>query len=239
MVEARSNGRSWNDSEVFEGIVLAILSNSTDWSKVEAVRPCLKALFFDFDLTRYSTLHEGDIKNEFVPWFIERGAGSMHLAGSLKQLIETAIKLDRYARQHGSVENFLAWLLKRNASDHKRLAVALGTPGEYKLPGLGIPLAAEALKNIGYDVAKPDRHVNRAVVCFGLVEVPKWRNRSKHETPQNLSSRELMSIMEAVEKLAQRIGETATFVDNAVWLLCAKSGLHMTNSDLLRLATEK
>jgi hypothetical protein len=236
-IEARKRGRSWKDAEVFEGMLLAILSNSTDWSKVEAIAPLLRPLFFNFNLAAYGGVSSEDVDSKFVPWFMEHRAGSMQLGDSLKQLALAARKLSSYSAHHGSAERFFDWLYRRNHSDPKRLAQSLGAPGEYKLPGFGIPLAAEALKNIGYDVAKPDRHVNRAVVCFGLAEFPHWDLRGGYETPQ-LKPNELFAVMEAVEALSKEVGETVTLVDNAIWLLCAKSGLHLTNEELVALATK-
>src|SRR5439155_14304541 len=115
-----------------------------------------------------------------------------------------------------------------NGSDSKLLARVIGDAGDYKLPGFGIPLAAEALKNIGYDVAKPDRHINRAVGCFGMVEFRRWHDRSGWETPPQPTVAELMRVMRAMEELSREVRQSVTFVDNAVWLLCARSGLHMS-----------
>ena len=41
-VEARESGRRWSDDEVFQGIVLSVLSNNTNWERVERVRPELE-----------------------------------------------------------------------------------------------------------------------------------------------------------------------------------------------------
>jgi hypothetical protein len=142
-VLARKDGRSWTDAEVFEGIVLSVLSNSTDWSKVEAARPFLKPLFYDFDLSKYSQLSDTDIETIFVPWFKERRSGSVQLGPSLKRLIETANKLQGHIRQNGSLEAYLRSVFIREGLDAKKLALALGTDGPDKLPGLGIALACE------------------------------------------------------------------------------------------------
>ena len=163
----------------------------------------------------------------------------MLLSKSLKQFITSAGKLSDYSGQYGSVENFLTWLFRTNGSDSKLLARALGDAGDYKLPGFGIPLAAEALKNIGYDVAKPDRHINRAVGCFGMVEFRRWHDRSGWETPPQPTVAELMRVMRAMEELSREVRQSVTFVDNAVWLLCARSGLHMSNDKLAALAAKK
>jgi hypothetical protein len=238
-VEDRSNGRRWNDREIFKGIVLAVLSNSVDWSKVEPVLPDLNGLFLEFDLAEYATTKEKDIKEKFIPWFKERKADSQQLGQGLKRLIQTAAKLCGYSRQYGSVENFLTWLFKENGGDPKLLAKALGDAGVYKLPGLGIPLAAEALRNIGYNLAKPDRHINRAVGCFGLVEFARWTDRSERKSPPQPNAVALVSVMKAMETFSQEAGQTVTFADNAVWLLCAKSGIWMRNRDLVALATSR
>lgn len=76
-VEAREKGFRFSDNQIFEGVVKAVLSNSTDWSKVERVLPELKDLFKDFNLSYYSSLSPEAIDQVFLPWFKERSAASL------------------------------------------------------------------------------------------------------------------------------------------------------------------
>jgi len=235
-VKDRLNGRRWNDNEIFRGVLLAVLSNSVDWSRIEAVRPHLDQLFSDFSPVEYAKLSDEDIGRR-VTWFTEHQAPLPRRGKHLKMLVGAAGQLCQLSREHGSLQRFLDGLLAKNGADPKLLAAALGGVGSgHKLAGLGIPLAAEALKNIGYDVAKPDRHVNRATGCFGMVEFPRWRDRDGRKAPPP-NPADLMSVMQAMETLSREAQQTVTFVDNAVWLLCAKSGLRMSNADLTALAT--
>lgn len=60
--------------------------------------------------------------------------------------------------------------MDRHDGDPKQVSLSLGLPrNRYKLPSFGVALAAEAMKNLGFDVAKPDRHILRAAGLFGLV----------------------------------------------------------------------
>jgi hypothetical protein len=236
-VERRLNGGQWSDSEVFEGIVLGVLSNSIDWAKIQAVRPHLSDAFLGFSPIEYARLKESDILR-LAMWFNERGAGLPYNGKFLTVLTATANQLNRQSRNYGSLESYLSALYQANGNDAKRLAIALGGErSDNKLPALGIPLAAEALKNLGYDVAKPDRHINRAVACFSMVSFPSWRDRSARTTPP-LKPAEVIDVMRAMEAFSRAVGQRITFVDNAIWLLCAKSGLRMSNSALVSLATE-
>ncbi len=108
----------------------------------------------------------------------------------------------------------------------------LGLPSSrYKLPAFGIALAAEALRNIGFDLVKPDRHILRAAGSFGLVEFIRWEDRGATKPP-NARPSELLETMSNMEKFAESVGECACLVDNAIWLLCARSGSHLSNEDL-------
>jgi 3-methyladenine DNA glycosylase Tag len=236
-VERRLNGDRWRDTQVFEGIVLGVLSNSIDWAKIQAVRPHLSGAFLGFSPIEYARLNERDVLR-LAAWFNERGAVLPYHGKFLGTLRATADQLNRYSGKHGSLEHFLRVLYQANGNDAKRLAIALGSEkSANKLSALGVPLAAEALKNLGYDVAKPDRHINRAVGCFSLVSFPRWLDRSARTTP-TLGPADPLSVMRAMETFSRAVGQRVTFVDNAIWLLCAKSGLWMTNSDLVALATE-
>ena len=243
VIEKRKAGGAWSDAEVFKGLLEAVLSGNTDWSRIERVLQDqereFRELFCGFSLEAYATLAPDEIDSRFVPWFMEWKAGSRTLKRSLINLIDAARKLAQHSRIHGTAESYFTSLMHRFDNDPKRVAFKLGRPGsKYKLPSLGVPLAAQVLKNLGFDVAKPDRHVLRAVGSFGLVRFERWPDRNKNKSPARPSSEELLKAMIAVEEIAESAHRRVGFVDSTIWLLCAKSGLSLTNEELCDIARE-
>ena len=238
--DRRDAGAAWSDNDVFEALVMAVLSNNTDWSKVESVRPDLGDLFQQFDPLAHAALSEADINNTFQPWFTARRAGSMTLRRNLINLIRAARTLAQYSRERGTADSYFTSLVHQCQGDPKQAALLLGNDARYKLPAIGIPLAAETLRNLGFDVAKPDRHVMRAVGCFKLVDFGAWssdrRLRTRTRAP-NPSCKRQFAAMVAVEEIARSAQESVILVDSAIWQLCAKSGLNLVNADLEQLAS--
>ena len=238
--DRRAASGTWTDQEVFKALVLAVLSSNTDWSKVESVLPELPTLFHHFDPADYAILTDTQVETELVPWFVARKAGSMTLKRNLIYLIQAARKLERHSRTHGSADSYFTAIVHRSQGDPKRAALLLGSDPAYKLPSIGVPLAAETLRNLGYDVAKPDRHIMRAVGCFGLADFGVWSAdatlRAGTKAPNPSCARQ-MAAMAAVEDLAHNVQEQVILVDTAIWLLCAKSGLNLSNADLAQLAS--
>ena len=241
-VEDRAAGRTWSDDEVFKGLLMAVLSSNTDWSKIESVQAELPDLFCGFSLEWYAERSNAEIGDRFLPWFKDRKAGSMNLGGGLKSLVGAARILLKHRRIHGTADGYFTSLLDRCGGDPKQAALRLGCSGPDKLPAFGVPLAAEALKYLGYDVAKPDRHVVRAIGSFGLVRFDRWpdaRDAGNGRQPPVSTSRErLLAVMAAVEEIANAANKSVALVDNAIWLLCAKSALHLTNRELAAIARE-
>ena len=238
-VENRYAGRAWSDDEVFEALLMAVLSSNTDWSKIERVQSELAHLLSGFSLESYAALSGADISGRFLPWFKARKAASMTLGRDLVNLIDAARILLKYSRAHGTADRYFTSLMRRCDGDPKLAAVHLGCEGKYKLPSLGVPLAAEALKNLGFDVAKPDRHILRATGSFGLVHFGRWTDseewRNGRSTPVPTTRRQRLA-MTAVQDIAEAANERVVLVDNAIWLLCARSGPHLTNLQLAQMA---
>ena len=236
-VQERSGGRVWSDDQVFKAILLAVLSSNTVWSKVERVQAELPELFDNFSLESYASRSDTEIDNRFVPWFKARTAGSQGLRSGLGNLIGAARILLRYSKCHGTADSYFTSLVHQCAGDPKRAAIRLGSQGEHKLPSLGVRLAAETLKNLGFDVAKPERHMLRAVGSFGLVQFNRWNVApGSRVSPQTQSGKKLLEVMTVVERIADAADKSVVFVDNAVWLLCAKGELYLTNAELAGIA---
>jgi thermostable 8-oxoguanine DNA glycosylase len=90
------------------------------------------------------------------------------------------------------------------------------------------------MKNIGFDVAKPDRHVNRALGSFELIEYNNWPDRMDHKAPVRTEN-EMVRVMQLMREIADEVGVSTSYLDNAIWLLCCKSGLYYTNQQLSAL----
>jgi hypothetical protein len=236
-VAARETGRQLDDKEIFEALVRSVLSNSTDWAKVERVLPQLTELFRGFDASWYESLPVAEIESEVLAWFLDRRAGSMTLGQDLRRLRQSASRLVARGKEHGSMWGYIEHIAEGAGGDPKAVALTLArNGGPNKLPGVGVALAAEFLKNLGFDISKPDRHILRSVGSFGLVEFRRWSDSFGTGAPQ-ASKAELLQTMSVMEEWAGAVCVPVTYLDNAVWILCAKSGLYLNNSALRRLAS--
>ena len=76
-------------------------------------------------------------------------------------------------------------------------------------------LAAEALKNLGFDAARPDRHVKRAMGSFGLVHVERWPGRNGRAAPSLTSRRLLLAAMTAARVPTRKCGANSSGLEGA------------------------
>ena len=86
-VEKRSAGRTWDDDEVFEALLMAVLSSDTDWSTIKRIQGKLTEPFSGFSLKAYADVSESEINNRLVPWFKKERAGSRSLRRNLVNLV--------------------------------------------------------------------------------------------------------------------------------------------------------
>ena len=236
LIKRRSNNNKFSDKDIFEGILLGILSNNTDWRKIKKIKNELKIKFNDFDLKSYSQNSEKYITETIIPWFVSNKSGSLTLKKDLHNLIYTSKKLAKYSDENGSADQYFTVALSEAKKDVIELAISLGTDTKWKLKGFGVPLAAEALRNIGYNLSKPDRHILRAVGSLQLVNFDSWENEERigrNSPPASISN--LREAMKAVDELAKENKEETTFVDSVIWTACAKGGAWLTNEELTEI----
>lgn len=234
-VQDRERGKLWTDDEVFRALVLAVLSSCIDWEKIEVAMQDLPNVYHNFQLEVFAQLTDHDIKTRIVPALKGLGLGLPQLEKDQLNLLDSAKRLFTKRTEHGSLDAYIRELSKAVGGEPIKLAARFSDPKTDKLPGLGLPLAAEFLKNIGFNVAKADRHVRRAVGSFGLMTFTSWEDASGRNAPKPKNG-EMMEAMKILEALAAVAEQPCCFVDNAIWLLCCKSGCHLTNDQLRKLA---
>jgi len=228
-LERRRNNETFGDDEVFEALLLALLSSNVAWTTVQKVRPKLRAMMLDYDWHRFSQLDDTNIL-ELYNQFRTDAAGSQNLRRMLGYFRDTARSLVEHQSHHGKVDAYFTHLFNMHRSADE-LALALGSSRGYKLRGFGVPLAAEALRNLGYNLAKPDRHILRAVGIWEMVKFEKWPDKSKHKAPM-ASVHELRLTMDAIHRLAAVSNRSTSETDTTIWYACARQGAHFTNDEL-------
>lgn len=231
----RCRGASFDDNGVFEAVLKSMLSNSTNWRRVERVSAQLPDLFCGFSLSDYANRDANYVSNFLIPRLSGMGVGSNTLRNDLVRLLITAKVLTDYSQTHGAADLYFDAVIRAANGDLIEATALLGTEGsKFKLKGMGIPLAAEAMKNLGYEVAKPDRHICRAVACWNLVAFrdETWKTAGRTQAPKNVRRSELIATMRSIQDFASAISLQPSYVDQAVWLLCAISGCHASNTEL-------
>lgn len=146
------------------------------------------------------------------------GYASRYTHAQMKALLGANIgKLQRWEKDCGSIDAYYHQFVEKGPSI-KMLAHRLADPGSGdKLEQLGVALAAEYLRNVGYDLAKPDRHLKRILGSKGL-------GCSKREEATD------NEVFDIVSELAAGMGKQNAEVDYILWSACAKGygGLYAT-----------
>lgn len=234
-IRRRIEGATFSDKEVFEALILASLSGNTQWTTIARIRSELAAPFEQFELARFASLSSEDIGRRLVPWFLERRAGSTNLKTGLLRLRDTAAILAAYVNENGQAEGYFLDAATDSGGGPEALAEAIGSKPSWKLPGFGIALAAEALRNLGFDVSKPDRHVMRCIGAWRLVEFKNWQVRGEYTAPQAKAA-ELVGTMHAVRQMAIANGPSVSYLNSVIWTAGAVSGARLTNNEFREIA---
>ncbi len=227
------SGPPISDRQAFEAFTLALLSGNTRWERIEAIRASLGDRFSGFDPHAFAHVSDADIE-QIVDWFRAQRAGSARLRDSLLRLRQTAAVLAG-EEHHDSADEMIRAAFKEAGEASERIALLLGKDRKWKLPGFGIALAAEALRNLGFDLSKPDRHVLRAMGSWGLVRFARWDRKGPFTAPQARPA-ELVATMFAVRRLAEANGVAVTYANSVIWTAGAVSGARLTNAELGELA---
>lgn len=222
-----------SNERAFEAFAVALLSGNTRWERIESIRGELSAPFMDFRPGVFADLNEQEIDIKVLPWFRERRAGTAGLRAGLKRLRMTANLLagrGRFASAQAMLD--AAYLELRGSLEG--VAMLLGSDKAWKLPGFGIALAAEALRLLGNDLCKPDRHILRAMAAWKLVPFARWERKGDFSAPQAKPS-ELLQTMLAVRSLANNNSVSVSYANSVIWAAGAISGARLTNTQLERL----
>lgn len=212
-IENRQNGCSFSISDHIRGMVYAMLSSGISWARVEQYinpetrqLPKIDEIFLDYDPRRLLRANPSDLYRKVL----ELKCGGIQTRKQMEALIHTNIpKLLQIEAKYSSIDAYYQDLIQKDPS-MKSLVAALASAGRaYKMAQMAEALVCEYLRNVGYDLAKPDRHICRILGASTLA----------------CSEKEAVPVYDAmaiVARLAEELQKPCAEVDYILWSYCAK-----------------
>ncbi len=211
-IDRRRAGGTFSTSDHIRAMVYSMLSSGIVWdritSQIDEVTKRLTAIdeiFRQYDPERLLRCEPERLSSEVQ----KLRCASQYTVKQMQAFIQDNIpKLLEFESQYGSVDAFYQRFITED-STLKTLVKALSAPhSDCKLAQMGEALVAEYLKNVGYDIAKPDRHIRRILGAKVL----------------GCSTHEIAPIFEAfdiVAAIGKELDRPAAEVDYILWSYCA------------------
>jgi len=212
-IDKRERGESFDMTEHIRGMVYAMLSSNFPWERVEQDIDdgsgkilSIDKIFHDYDIDFLLSCPAEKIRDEIK----EKKLAGLSTNKQMKGLIPDNINLLKsWKDSFGSIDDFYQKFIEEDPS-YKILVKTLSqSDSENKMKEMSEALTAEYLRNIGHDIAKPDRHIRRILgrdilACSEEKMVP------------------VFEAMDIVRDIADALNEHVVEVDYTLWSYCAK-----------------
>lgn len=211
-IDRREAGANFTVSDHIRAMVYSMLSAGIQWERMDGKIDLSSGRILPLD----EAFHQYDPKwllqstPEQLREVIKRlHCGSQYTHKQMAALIQVNIpKLLQIEAEYGSIDLYYKQFLNRDFSLIPLVKALSGIESKDKLAQMGEALVAEYLRNVGYDLAKPDRHIRRILGSDYL----------------GCSEHKIVPVYEAfsiVEALAKESGLPVAEVDYILWSYCA------------------
>lgn len=168
-IDRRSAGEAFTVSDHICAMVYSMLSAGMRWDKVSdgidtatgRITP-VDTVFHDYNVDDLRQCNPAELRDSLK----EIGCASQSTLKQMTALVQTNIpKLLEWQADYGGIDIFYQKFIDIDPSLKTLVTVLAYNESEYKLVQMDAALVAEYLKNVGYDIGKPDRHIRRILGC--------------------------------------------------------------------------
>ena len=209
-IDKRERVKSFTVNEHIRSMVYSMLSSGTKWESVvedmdEATGQILPAddIFHGYDPEWLLRCSPEQLSKEVLKLHY----GCRFIAKQTEALLHTNIpKLLQFEEQYGAIDNYYAEIIRRDGTLKTLVKTLSDAKSENKMAQMDKPLVSEYLRNVGYDLPKPDRHIRRIlgrVLGFENETVPEFE------------------AFDTIAELAQASRRKRAEVDYILWSYCA------------------
>ena len=211
-IDRRKNGDTFTVTDHIRAMVYSMLTSGAPWNRLEPHIDIetgriwiIDEIFYQYDVDKLLSTDP----SELVGQITAQTLGAPYIKNQMNALINANIEnLLALEKEYGSTDNFYQSIINTD-STMKTLVKELSAAGKpNKFAQLGEALTAEYLRNVGYDIAKPDRHICRILGSDIL----------------GCSDKKVVPIYEAfdiVAAIANALEKDTAEVDYILWSYCA------------------
>ncbi|MCM1062715.1 MAG: hypothetical protein NC452_20910 [Eubacterium sp.] len=207
-IDKRNKGGSFTVSDHIRAMVYSMLSSGASWERLEK----------DTDLTTGMILPIDEIFCQYEPEALLKSAPE-RLYKSVKELHYTSQYTQRQIKalievnigrlqQYESIDAFYQKIIELDGSMKTLVLLLSSSDSPFKMAQMGEALTAEYLRNVGYDIAKPDRHTRR-ILGSGVLGCS-----DKEKVP-------IYEVFDIVAEIAHEMNKPTAEVDYILWAYCA------------------
>jgi len=213
-IEKRDQGESFTLQDHIRGMVYSLLSSQTPWIRIETNKTAIDDIFCGYIPDQLAAKDPILINDQLK----EIKCGSLNRKKQMQALAGNIEKMAMMDQQAGGIDAFYSRLLTNSANTHpfEKLIRCLAFDKQYKLNQMGIPLIAEYLRNVGYDIPKPDRHIMRILG-------PEHLNEHNRKAPsgEGWKPDDLFEAFRIIEDYSKATGFRQAYIDYLLWSYCA------------------
>lgn len=212
-LDKRACGYSFSISDHIRAMVYSMLSSGASWARLEnsidintGQITAIDKIFHQYSLEYLSECNPQKLTDEILKCH----CGSQYTAKQMSAVISSNIKkLTEFEQQYGSIDEYYSVFIKEDSTCKSLIKALSYSDSKDKLAQMGIALTAEYLRNVGYDIAKPDRHIRRILgserlACSDNVIVPAFE------------------AFDIVTQIAECLHRPKAEIDYILWSYCAK-----------------
>lgn len=211
-IDKRNKGGTFTINDHIRAMVYSMLSSGASWKRLEKDTDLETGRILPIDEIFYQ--YEPKALLNSAPEKLYESVKELHYTTpytqqQIRALIDVNIKsFQLLEEQHGSIDNFYRKIIEIDGS-MKTLVLLLSSPDSpFKMAQMGAPLTAEYLRNVGFNIAKPDRHVCRILGsdilgCSDKKDVP------------------IYEAFDIVANIAAKMNRSTAEIDYILWSYCA------------------
>lgn len=211
-LDKRKSGGAFTVSEHIRGMVYSMLTSGAAWNRLEphidtetGQITVIDDIFYQYDA---DALQRAD-PAVLVGRVMEYRLGTPYLKNQINALVGVNIgKLLSIEKEYGGVDDFYQSLADKNDNLKTLIKELSASDKPHKFVQLGEALTAEYLKNVGYDIGKPDRHICRILGSEYL-----GCSKRKYAAPYEA--------IDIIADIAKSLNKPAAEVDYILWAYCA------------------